>query len=104
MSCSNRWHTLIKMRLVFYIKENNIFINCGIDINNYEKALAIIKEQLEDMEKGNFSIEDINNAKELLLSSLNSLEDEQINEISYYLTKELLNDNKTIGGKQYALQ
>ena len=80
-----------------YLKvKNNIFINCGIDINNYEKALAIIKEQLEDMEKGNFSIEDINNAKELLLSSLNSLEDEQINEISYYLTKELLNDNKTI--------
>jgi len=73
-----------------YLKtKNNIFIRCGIEINNYDKAIKIIKEQLEDMKNGKFSDEDINNAKELLLASLNSVQDEQASEISYYMTQEL---------------
>ena len=43
--------------------KNSIFIRCGIEIDNYEKTLKLIKEQLEDMENGNFTDEDIKNAK-----------------------------------------
>lgn len=39
--------------------KNNIFINCGIEIANYEKALELIKKQIEDMKNGNFTEEDI---------------------------------------------
>ena len=41
----------------------NIFVNAGIEIENYEKALNLIKEQLQDMKEGNFDDQDIKNAK-----------------------------------------
>ena len=43
--------------------KNSIFIRCGIEISNYDKALKLIKEQIEDMKNGNFDDEDIKNAK-----------------------------------------
>lgn len=43
--------------------KNSIFIRCGIEIDNYEKTLNLIKDQLEDMKNGNFTDKDINNAK-----------------------------------------
>lgn len=76
-----------------YIKsKNNIFIRCGIEIKNYEKAIEIIKEQLEDMKKGKFSEDDIKNAKELLIASFISIQDEQPREISYYMSQQLSKD------------
>ena len=73
-----------------YLKhKSNILINCGIEIKNYEKALKIIKEQLEDMEKGNFSEEDIQNSKKIIISTIKSIDDEQDTEITYFLGQEL---------------
>ncbi len=47
-----------------YVRQmNNIFIRCGIETKNYEKALQIIKQQLEDMKNGNFTDEDIREHK-----------------------------------------
>ena len=43
--------------------KNSIFIRCGIEIDNYKKALDLIREQIEDMKKGNFTDEDIENRK-----------------------------------------
>ena len=38
-----------------YIRQkNSIFIRCGIEIDNYEKALNTIKQQLQDMKEGKF--------------------------------------------------
>lgn len=80
-----------------YIKtKNDILIRCGIEICNYEKAVKIIKEQLNDMEEGNFTEEDIQNAKELLISSINKIEDEQASQISYTLSKELSGEQESI--------
>lgn len=43
-----------------YVKQKaNIFIRAGIEIPNYEKAVKLIKEQLEMMRKGEFSDEDL---------------------------------------------
>ena len=71
----------------------NIFVNAGIDIGNYQKAVDIIKEQIEDIEKGNFSDEDINNAKKILISNIESIDDEQDTEIIYFLGQELSGKN-----------
>ena len=73
-----------------YVRQkNNIYIRCGIEIENYEKALEIIKEQLEDMEKGKFTEEDLSNAKKYMVSGVQSVQDEQDSEITYYIGQEL---------------
>ena len=73
-----------------YVRQkNNIYIRCGIEIENYEKALNIIKEQLEDMKKGKFTEEDLANAKKYMISGLQSVQDEQDSEITYYIGQEL---------------
>ena len=76
--------------------KNAIFIRCGIEISNYEKAIGLIKEQLDDIKNGNFNEEDIGNAKELLIASLNSIEDEQASEISYAMSQELSGEEEKI--------
>ena len=71
--------------------KNNIFIKCGIEIKNYKKALEIIKKQLEDMRNGNFTEEDIKNAKKSIISGIKSVVDEQDTEITYYFGQEITN-------------
>lgn len=47
-----------------YVRQmNNIFIRCGIEVENYEKALEIINKQLQDLQNGNFSLEDLRKCK-----------------------------------------
>jgi len=73
-----------------YVRQkNNIYIRCGIEIENYDKALKIIREQLEDMKNGNFTEEDLNNAKKYMISGLRAAQDEQDSEITYYIGQEL---------------
>ncbi len=73
-----------------YVRQkNNIYIRCGIEIENYEKAVKIIKEQLEDMKNGKFTKEDLQNAKKYMISGLQSVQDEQDSEITYYIGQEL---------------
>lgn len=80
-----------------YMKlKSNIFIRAGIEIENYDKALKIIKEQLKDMEESNFSEEDINQAKRTILASINNIEEEQDIELSYYYGQELSDKIMTI--------
>ena len=43
----------------YIAQKNNIFIRCGIECQNYEKATELIKKLLEDMKNGEFSEEDI---------------------------------------------
>lgn len=70
-------------------QKNNIFIRCGIEVENYQKAVEIINKQLEDMQNGEFSDEDIDNAKNFIISTIRGITDEQDTEISYYLGQEL---------------
>lgn len=70
-------------------QKDAIFIRCGIEIDKYEKALNTIKVQLADMKEGKFSEEDINNAKQLINSSIKSISSEQDTEITYYYGQEL---------------
>lgn len=73
----------------YYRFKNNIFINCGIEIPNYEKALEIIKQQIEDMKKGDFTDEEVENAKKGIIASIKTIDDEQDTEITYFFSQEL---------------
>lgn len=69
--------------------KNAIFIRCGIEIENYQKALDTIKEQLEEIKNGKFSEDDLDNAKKLILASIDGVTEEQDTEITYYYGQEL---------------
>lgn len=80
-----------------YIKRKQIIlIRAGIEIQNYEKALEIIKEQLEEIKQGQFTQEDIQSAKNLIYATINNIEEEQDTEISYYFGQELAQNNVTV--------
>ncbi len=79
-----------------YIRQkNNIYIRCGIEIQNYEKAVSVIKEQLEDMKNGKFTEEEIENAKKYVIAGLRTTREEQDAELSYYFGQELSNEFTT---------
>ena len=73
----------------FIRQKANIFIKCGIDIQNYEKAVELIKEQLEDMKKGNFTDKNIEEAKINIISTINFIPEEQDTEIIYCFSQKL---------------
>lgn len=76
-------------RSTYLRQKNNIFIRAGIEIENYDKAVKIIKEQLEDMKKSKFTDEEIENAKKYIISGVKTVKDEQDSEILYYIGQEL---------------
>lgn len=79
--------------------KSNIYINAGIEIDNFEKAVDIIKEQLEDLKNGKFTEEDIENEKRGIISQISLIDDEQDTEIVYFLGQELTNTN--VGIEEY---
>lgn len=81
---------------MFIKTKKTIIIKCGIDPENYEKTLKIVNKQLDDMKNGDFSEEDMNKAKELIVASCKSMQDEQDSELSYYFNKELNEEKTTI--------
>ena len=80
-----------------YIRyKGNILINCGIDIENYQKALDLIKQQIEEMKQGQFSEEDIENIKQGIIDTIKTIKDEQDTQITYYFSQELSQENVSI--------
>lgn len=80
-----------------YLKQkSNIFISCGIEISNYEKALELIRKQIEDMKKGEFSQKDVDDAKTGIIANVKTISDEQDTEISYYFGQELAQNDMPI--------
>ena len=76
-------------RSTYVRQKNNIFIRAGIEISNYEKAVNIIKEQLEDMKNGKFTEEDKKKKKKYMVAGIKTVQDEQDSEITYYMGQEL---------------
>lgn len=72
----------------YYRFKNNIFINCGIEIDNYDRALNIIEQQIEDMKECKFMDEEVENAKQGIIAAIKSIEDEQDTEIMYFFGQE----------------
>ncbi len=73
----------------FLRQKGNIFIKCGIESQNFEKALKIIREQIVDMTNGEFSNEIIDEAKKNIISTIRAIPEEQDTELVYYFSQEL---------------
>ena len=72
--------------------KSNIYIKAGIEIQNYEKAIKIIKEQLESMRNGKFTEEEIENEKKAIISGIDLIDDEQDASIVYFYGQEISNN------------
>lgn len=70
-------------------QKNNIIIRAGIEIDKYNDALELIKKQILDMEETKFTDEEVDNAKQLIISTVQGLEDSQDSEITYYFGQEI---------------
>ena len=84
------------VRSGFVKPKNIIMVSSGIEIQNYEKALEIIKEQVKNIQDGKFSDKDIENAKTYIISGIKNIEAEQDTEIVFYMSQELSGNYFTI--------
>ncbi len=73
-----------------------IIIKAGIEIDNYNKAVSLIKDQLEQIKNGDFLEEEVENAKKLIISTLESIPESQDSEITYYFSQELASEKISI--------
>lgn len=88
-----------------YIRRQNlILIQTGIEIENYDKALKIIEEQLIEIKNGNITDEEFESAKQLITSSVSLIPESQEDMIAYYFDQKLFGDNLTITDYQKSLE
>ncbi|KPU44048.1 peptidase M16 inactive domain protein [Oxobacter pfennigii] len=52
-----------------------LLVNCGIEVENYERSVNIIEEQVEDMRKGNITDSEIDNSIKKIMSDLKTIND-----------------------------
>lgn len=79
----------------FVQQKNLILVRAGIEIKNYEKAVKLIREQIELVKQGDFTDEEIASAKKMLIAPLLGIEDEQGLEAAYEFRNELFNVKMT---------
>lgn len=73
----------------YIVQKNNIFIRCGIECENYNKTVSLIKRLLNDMKDGKFTEVDIEKAKEVILAGIDSINEEQDSQILFKYGQEL---------------
>ena len=81
---------------MFVKQKLNIFIRCGIQIENYKKTVDLIKVQLDNIKNGKFTDEDIENAKTYLISGIKNIEEEQDTEVVFYIGQEISKIDMTL--------
>ena len=77
------------VRSSFINTQNILTIHAGIDSSNYDKAIEIIKNEIEKMKNGEFSDKDIENSRTCIIAGIKNIEAEQDTEIIFYLGQEL---------------
>ena len=60
-----------------------ITIQSGIEIGNFERAVGIIREQLDAMRRGEFGEDDLNRTKAMLASQVRELQDSAFERIAF---------------------
>lgn len=73
-----------------------LFIRAGIEIRNYNKALNLIKEQMNKIIEGDFTQENIDDAKTTLYSNLRNVPEAQESSINYYFMQEFYTQKDSI--------
>ena len=77
-------------------RKNAIFIITGIELQNYDEALKIIKQQINEIKTGNITEEEYNKSKQLVSSSLDMIKESQENMITFEFDQKLFKENLTI--------
>lgn len=72
-----------------------MIVSSGIEIENFEKAKEIVKSQVEEMIKGNFTEEDIKDAKSSITTSIKTLQDNNYTVAEYYLSNAVSKEDKS---------
>lgn len=70
--------------------DNFLVISSGIDYTKCNEVIKGIKEEMNNIRKGKFSIEKLNNAKSLMISSLKEFDEYPSSIIDYYFSMEYL--------------
>lgn len=95
-----------KMSLCYYCgarllrDKGIIFIQSGIEEENYEKALDEILNQLDVMQKGEFTDEDFNSSIIALSDAFKGVEDSPVAVCTFYGSQAF--DETVVSGKEYA--
>ncbi|MCC8069261.1 MAG: insulinase family protein [Ruminococcus sp.] len=94
-----------KLSLCYYCQSSydslkkTIFIDSGVELENIEKAKESILQQVTDIQNGNFSNEDVQNAIAYLTNALKSIGDTQSSYISWYFNNILIGEDRSIDGE-----
>lgn len=72
-----------------------MMIGSGIEFANYDKAVALMKEQMTKMNQGDFTGEDIDSAKSSIITSIQSMTDSPSMLADYYYTQAISNNYDT---------
>lgn len=67
-----------------------MLITAGISSKNYQQTITLIKNEMNEMQKGNFNDNDIEKAKELFISVLNDIYEYPESILDYYFSIEYL--------------
>lgn len=88
-----------KNSLCYYIISNSnkidnlLFITSGIAKKNLKKTISLVKRELKEIQNGNISDEEIENAKIRYISLVDEMYDYPSQIISYYYASEILNSD-----------
>ena len=77
-------------------RKDTILIITGIELQNYDKALKIIEEQIQDMKNGNITDDEFEKARQLIISSLELLKESQEDMIAFVFDQKLFEENLSI--------
>lgn len=80
----------------YVVQKSNIFIRAGIEIENYDKALEVINNELDNMKNGNFEDEELENAKRYIYSGIDAIKEEQNTAIIFFYGEEVSLNKVTI--------
>ncbi|MCI8546535.1 MAG: insulinase family protein [Clostridia bacterium] len=80
----------------YVVQKSNIFIRAGIEIENYNKALEVINNELDNMRNGKFEDEDLENAKRYIYSGIDAIKEEQNTAIIFFYGEEVSLNKVTI--------
>ena len=91
-----------KESLAYYISskvykyKSLMLVDAGIDSENFEKTIEIIRKEIDNMKNGNFTDEDIEISKKAITNSMISIVDSNYLIGEYFLSKVLSNDNRSL--------
>lgn len=84
-----------------YSRYNNfIMIRTGIQLENFDKCLKVIEEQLADLQNGKITEKEITDAKECIFAALREIDESQLATINFEFSKLTLADGDSVEDKE----